>query len=109
MYREWAQKTRKSHAQKVFTENKSSNVTEIHCIIFLAILMQHTQRGMAVCIRNYSVEIFIQLHSKVTYNAFTLATSEPCQTGLTPVSKADISRITGTNLPSTSCSIDISF
>ena len=32
----------------------------------------------------------------VAYSAFTLATSEPCQTGLVPFSKADISRTTGT-------------
>ena len=37
------------------------------------------------------------------YSAFTLATSEPCQTGLVPFLKADISRLTGT-----SCSTDIS-
>ena len=30
------------------------------------------------------------------YTAFTIATSEPCQTGLIPFSKADISRTTGT-------------
>ena len=31
-----------------------------------------------------------------TYSVFTLATSEPCQTGLVSFSKADISRTTGT-------------
>ena len=31
-----------------------------------------------------------------SYSAFTLATSEPCQTGLVSFSKADISRTTGT-------------
>ena len=31
-----------------------------------------------------------------TNSAFTLATSEPCQTGFVPFSKADISRTTGT-------------
>ena len=30
------------------------------------------------------------------YSALTLATSEPCQTGFVPFSKADISRTTGT-------------
>ena len=32
----------------------------------------------------------------MTISAFTLATSEPCQTGLVSFSKADISRTTGT-------------
>ena len=36
------------------------------------------------------------MFSESPNSAFTLATSEPCQTGLVPLLKADISRQTGT-------------
>ena len=49
---------------------------------------------------NYSISYMYMLravvHVHVHNSAFTLPTSELCQTGLVPFSKADISRTTGT-------------
>ena len=41
-------------------------------------------------------QLSLSTHYYITYSVFTLATSEPWQTGLVSFSKADISRTTGT-------------